>query len=92
MNRPQIESINTALKIYYENSEIGNKEIISLFGKLSSATLSKLKKIVKNKMIEDGMPSYSAYKINTKIAFDVWGINVDDLEERWRKLNKLNLV
>jgi pectin methylesterase-like acyl-CoA thioesterase len=32
MNIPQITGIDTALKIYYTHSEIGNKEIALLFG------------------------------------------------------------
>ena len=47
MNIPQITSIDNALKIYYSHSELGNKEIVSLFGRLSSATITKLKKAAK---------------------------------------------
>ncbi|MCL2663905.1 MAG: hypothetical protein FWE83_11360 [Oscillospiraceae bacterium] len=92
MNIPQITSIDNALKIYYNYSEIGNKEIKSLFGKLSSATVSRLKRAVKDKMNEADIPSYGMHKINTILAFDTWGINVFDLESRWKKINELNLV
>jgi hypothetical protein len=44
MNIPKITDIETALYIYYGNPEIGNKEIISLFGKHSPTTISRLKK------------------------------------------------
>jgi hypothetical protein len=44
MNIPTITSIDNALKIYYNNAEIGNKEIIELFGRRSSATIARLKK------------------------------------------------
>jgi len=46
MNIPKITGIDNALKIYYENSEIGNKEIKNLFAVRSSATISRLKKLV----------------------------------------------
>ena len=91
MNIPQITSIDNALRIYYSHPEIGNKEIVSLFGRLSSATTSKLKKLVKDEMINRSTLSYNMYKINTGIAFDVWGIDVADLEKRRRKLKALEL-
>ena len=91
MNIPQITSIDNALRIYYTHSEIGNKEIASLFGRLSSATTAKLKKLAKDEMMNREILSYGMYKINTGIAFDVWGIDVADLEERRKKLKALEL-
>lgn len=88
---PTITSIENALKIYYENSEIGNKEIEILFGNRSSATVSRLKQLVRSEMMKRAMPSFSAYKVNTAIAFDVWGIDISDLEERRMKLKELSL-
>ena len=91
MNIPQITSIDTALKVYYKNTEIGNKEIKTLFGNLSSATVCKLKKAVKIEMNKHGVYSYGANKVNTAIAFGVWHIDVCDLEKRREKLKKLDL-
>ena len=88
---PTITSIETALKIYYENAELGNKEIIGLFGNRSTATISKLKKLVRAEMIKNNIPSFSAYKINTKVAFETWGIDINDLEERRKKIRELSL-
>ena len=80
MNIPQIKSIDNTLKIFYTYSELSNKEIISLFGKLSSATIAKIKKSVKEEMNKRNIFSYGINKVNTIIAFDVWGIDVSDLE------------
>jgi len=91
MNIPQITGIDEALRIYYTHSEIGNKEIALLFGKLSSATISKLKKAAKTEMSRQGTLSYGANKINTSIAYDVWGLDVADLEKRRKKLKELAL-
>ena len=91
MNIPQIISIDNALKIYYSHSELGNKEIISLFGKLSSATTAKLKKLAKEEMIKQEKFSYGMYKVNTTVAYNVWGIDVADLERRKKKLKALDL-
>jgi len=88
---PTITSIENALKIYYENAEIGNKEIKYLFGVCSSATISKLKKSVKAEMIKRDVPTFNPYKINTVIAFGMWGIDIDDLEKRRIKIKELSL-
>lgn len=90
-NIPQITGIDEALRIFYTHSEIGNKEISLLFGKLSSATLARLKKAVKAEMASRDKFSYGMYKINTSVAYDVWGIDVSDLEKRRKKLKDLNL-
>lgn len=91
MNIPQITNINTALKIYYTNSEIGNKEITALFGRRSSATISRLKRIAKSEMNDRNILSYGANKVNTAVAYDAWGIDIADLEKRMRKIKELNL-
>ena len=91
MNIPPITSIDTALKVYYTSSEIGNKEITALFGRRSSATIARLKKIVKNEMNNRDIPSYGANKVNTVVAFDIWGLDINDLEKRMKKIKELNL-
>ena len=91
MNIPQITSIENALKVYYNNSEIGNVEIIELFGRHSTATISRLKKMVKNEMVKKNVLAYNMYKVNTVIAFIVWGIDIEDLEKRIKKIKELKL-
>ena len=91
MNIPSITSIENALKVYYNNSELGNKEVTALFGRRSTATVSRLKKIVKDEMAKKSILSYGANKVNTDIAFITWGIDVKDLEKRMKKIKELNL-
>lgn len=91
MNTPQITNIDTALAIYYKYPEMCNKHILALFGNHSTATINSLKQRVKAEMIARGVHSHSAYSVNTKIAFEVWGIDVIDLEKRRTKLKKLGL-
>ena len=91
MNTPQFTSIDAALKIYYSYSEIGNKEIAALFGKLSSATIARLKRLAQEEMVKRDVMSYGLYKVNTKVAYLVWGIDVNDLEKRRKKLQDLIL-
>lgn len=85
------KSIDIAIKIYYENSEIGNAEIAELFGKMSSSTAVRLKKDVQKVMADRGVESYRAHTVNTEIAYEVWGLNIADLERRRAKLKKLDI-
>ena len=91
MNIPQITDIDTAITIYYRYPEISSKEITQIFRKRSKATVSRLKKIAQKQMVEDDVYSYGMYKINTECAYRAWGIDVEDLEKRRNKLQKLGL-
>ena len=91
MNIPQIASIENALRIYYSHSQLGNKEIKSLFGKNSSNTIARLKRYVRDEMMKRNIPSFGINNVNTAVAFDVWGIDVNDLEKRMQKIKELGL-
>ena len=91
INIPAIISFENALQVYYSHSELGNKEIKALFGSRSPSTIARLKALAKAEMIKRDMPSYGMYKVNTVIAFEVWGIDVADLEKRMQKIRELNL-
>ena len=92
MSIPQITGIDNALRIYYNHSEIGNKEIIDLFGRRSSATVVRLKQQVKDEMHKRGVPSFGLNNVNTAVAFEVWGIDINDLETRKKKIQELKLA
>ena len=89
MNIPRISSFDTAIRIYYQHVEIGNSEIKELFGKLSPATISKLKKPVIDYMNAKDIISYRKYNVNSRCAYEIWGIDVEDLEQRRNKLERL---
>ena len=91
MNIPQITDIDTAILIFYRYPEISTKEIIQLFNKCSKSTVSRLKKLAYRQMIEDEKYTLGMYKINTESAYRAWGIDVEDLEKRRSKLNRLGL-
>ena len=91
MNIPPISSIQNALSIYYNYSEVGNKEIAALFGQRSTATVVRLKRLAKDEMTARDILSYGANKVNTAVAFEVWGIDVKDLERRMKKIKELSL-
>lgn len=91
MKVKRIVDIDTALYIYYLYPEIGNKEIKELFGGLGSAALTKYKKAVQEEQIKQDVKTSQLHTINTEVAYEVWGIDVAELEKRRDKLKKLGL-
>ena len=88
---PPVTSIESAIRIYYENIEIGNQEIIGLFGKIGSDRIVRLKRLAKNQMDEDEIPSWNGLRVNTKSAYKAWGLDITDLEKRYKKLKQLGV-
>lgn len=91
-----IRDIDTALRIYYSNIEIGNAEMKELFvgktGKApSGSTLNRLKNEALQLMAKRNIKQYRAYKVNTEIAYEAWGIDIKSLEYKHNKLKKLGL-
>lgn len=82
--------IRYAIELYYSQPCIGNKEIKQLFGGCSSATVCRLKKIALNKMAEKNIMPWTAYSIDTETAYEAWGLDIADLENRYKKLKKLS--
>lgn len=89
---PTISSLQTAIKLYYERLELINKDITELFGDLSSATISRLKKKAREQMAIDGVQSWTGYGVSTTSSFRAWNLDIVDLEKRYAKLRELNLL
>lgn len=80
MRTPDVE---TAVRLYYTKSELTNADVAELFGTGESQTI-KIKKMAKR-----GVKSWLPYAVNTKIAYEAWGIDIDDYERRLKKLRSL---
>lgn len=87
---PPITSLRKAIELYYSRTELGNSDIEELFGKHSSSTIARLKSKARQKMIEQGTPVWNANRVNTTVAFEAWGLDVKDLEHRYKKLQELS--
>ena len=88
---PEISSLETAIRLYWEKIELSNSDIKALFPTISSKTIVKLKNQAKEKMNESETLSWNVLRVNTKMAYAAWGLNIDDLEQRYKKLQKLGL-
>lgn len=87
---PQISSLKTAVELYYSKTELSNADIESLFGKCSSATVWRLKQRAREKMAELSVPTWNSNFVNTAAAFESWGLNIHDLEHRYKKLKEIS--
>lgn len=90
MAKIMIKDLKDCLRIYYSYPEIGTPEIMRLFGVGDSKAWA-LKKPVQKAQIEAGIIVLDKTCINTELAFKVWGIDVEDIERRLKKLEKLGL-
>lgn len=88
---PKITDLATAIKVYYENIELGSPEIRELFGDISNGRIAKLKNVVLKTMSERGVVHFGYRTINTQVAYEVWGLKIEDLERRFKALQKLNI-
>ena len=81
----KVQNIETALRLYYEMPELSGEDIKTLFGGISNSTVTNLKKPVRARMKELGLFCPTRYAVNTKVAYEIWGIDVKDLEIRYKK-------
>ncbi len=86
---PQITSIETALHLYYNRIELSGNDIKELFGEISNCTIAKLKNKARELMNERSTPIWNARNVNTEVAFEAWGLNIENLERRYLKIQKL---
>ena len=86
---PQITSIETALQLYYNRIELSGADIKELFGDISNCTIAKLKNKARELMRERSTPIWNARNVNTEVAYEAWGLNIENLERRYSKILKL---
>lgn len=88
MQRPNIKDIDAAIRVFYGNGYVSNTEIREIFGVKSDASIARIKKPVLEEEVRLGVPRVVPFCLNTKVAFEVWGIDVPELvksrDERMR--------
>jgi hypothetical protein len=91
IKRPPVFDVDHALKVYYGKGYISNADIKQIFGVKADTSVARLKKTVKAKEREENIPVVVPHHVNARIAFEVWRIDVEELERNRRKLAKLGL-
>ncbi len=82
----------TVLRIYYQNREISNAEMLELFGAVGQSTISRMKKKALTLMRERNVSRLGIHSVNTEVAFEAWGIDVAAMERQYKKLKALGLA
>ena len=57
---PQISSLETAIRIYYERTQLTNSDIRQLFGAKAGTTIAKLKEAAREVMRQENAPIWNA--------------------------------
>lgn len=81
--------IATAVRFYYEKVELTSADIKQIFS-CGGATATKLKKEVLEKMAKEKIRTWMPGTVNTRIAYQVWDIDIDDFEKRLKNIRKLH--
>ena len=79
VNVPRVADPALAVRLWYEQTEIGTNEICGIFG-CSKGTALKLKHRAREQMQLDGSMSFNSRAVNTVCAYRSWGIDVKRLE------------
>lgn len=89
MKIAMIRDIGLALEIYYSMPVIGNQEIGKLLGTQTYSVISRYKKKALEQMEKDNVPLWDAHTVDTESAFKAWGLDIKNLELRYKKLQAL---
>ena len=83
-------NIEFAVTLYYERVWLENADIKQLFNVTSSSTLSKRRQeVIEYFKDKDVSPIHRNNKLDTWLAYEAWGLNIENLERRLRKLQKI---
>ncbi|MDE7390190.1 MAG: hypothetical protein K2M82_04535 [Lachnospiraceae bacterium] len=80
-----------AVQMYYEKPELTSADIRKLFD-VCATTATRLKKKAYEAMAskEERVRTWCPNAVNTKVAYEAWGINIEDYEARLKKLKQLH--
>ncbi len=90
--RPNLKNVEAAIKAFYGTGYVSNAEIKEMFGVSSDAAVSRIKKPVLEEEVRQNIPRVVPYHVNARVAFEVWGIDVQELVKSREKLKKLGLL
>lgn len=81
-----------AIELYYRSQGLlFNADIKTLFPGIGSAKVQQLKTLAKAKTAARGGIQYNSRTVNTKDAYETWGLDIVDLEKQYAKLREYGL-
>ena len=87
---PPLVSIRRALEIYCDRDSLGNAEIKELFG-CCDATAITLKRLARAVREKEGVMPRTSSCVCTDCAFRAWGMDVEAMERKVRRAERLKL-
>ena len=89
MSRERQFSIETAIELYYSQNELSNKDIMKIFG-CSAGYATQMKRRVEERMAKENVRPvvFEAKNVNCEYAFYAWGLDIDELEKKYKKLQR----
>ena len=82
-------NIEKAIEFYYSKLELTTKDIAALFSCSEPAALVRKKVVMAESVKRDPRPLvFEAKNVNTEFAFEQWGLDIKEMEEKYKKLQK----
>ncbi len=82
-------NIAKAVELYYLRLALSNKDLKEIFSVRSDSTIAQIKKEVLNYFADTDVNPIYGRRIKTYETFIAWGLDIHDLEIRYKKLQKI---
>ena len=82
------KNITVAYELSLTQLSLSNDDIKKIFGTCSDTSIARIKKPVLRAMAERGI-FIGGHRVHLATAYDVWGLNDEDLERKYAKFKKL---
>ncbi len=82
-------NIEVAIEFYYSKFELTTMDIAKIFSCSRSAALARKRAVMAESVKQKPRPLvFDPKNVNTEFAFEQWGLDVKDMEEKYKKLQK----
>ncbi len=80
--------------VYHTCSEIGNAELLRMYGSLCGKTMKKIRDYIKAYQRENAIivSVGGCFAVDKKVAFAALGLDIETLENSYKRLQKFNLI
>ena len=87
---PQVKDLEAAIRMFYEKSAFGTKDIMEMFG-VSVSTADRLKKLARMQEEEEGIQCRNTRFVNPDAAFRAWSLDIGRMEASLKRLRELKI-
>lgn len=86
----QVRDLESAIRLYYERSAFGIKDIMEIFD-VSDSTALRLKNAAREQERKEGIPCWNVRYVNPEAAFRAWGLDITRMETSLKRLRSLKI-